>query len=195
LIEVGLERLQEGGAQTVARSLGPPLRVSALARLKGLRFLSFFSVLRLINATLLSTGPLCFDSEPRSTHCSAQRIRHTRTNLPSGFCQLENVEIMQRDFAELLGRDAEIQRKVIGRRMRPPIRDEQRVGSWPNRRCNGPLWLPRWGNKWVGFHCAAIFRQTLIQSIERRATLIQRNSDRCSGALDHKYVRRTKSFF
>ena len=30
--------------------------------------------------------------------------------------------------------------------------------------------LPSWRNKWVGFHCAAIFRQTLIQSVERRAT-------------------------
>jgi hypothetical protein len=41
--------------------------------------------------------------------------------------------------------------------------------------------LPRWRDKRVGFHCAAIFRQTVIQSVERRATLIQRNSDRCSG--------------
>ena len=29
--------------------------------------------------------------------------------------------------------------------------------------------LPRWRNKWVGFYCAAIFRQTLIQSVEGRA--------------------------
>ena len=29
--------------------------------------------------------------------------------------------------------------------------------------------LPSWRNKWVGFHCAAIFRQTLIQPVECRA--------------------------
>ena len=40
------------------------------------------------------------------------------------------------------------------------------------------LRLARWGDKWVGFHCTAVFRKTVIQSVERRATLIQRNSDR-----------------
>ena len=52
--------------------------------------------------------------------------------------------------------------------------------------------LPRWRNKWVGFYCAAIFRQTLIQSVEGRATLIQRNSDCCSGTLDDKCTGCTK---
>ena len=55
--------------------------------------------------------------------------------------------------------------------------------------------LPRWRNKWVGFYCAAIFRQTLIQSVEGRATLIQRDSDCCSGTLDDKCTGCTKSFF
>jgi hypothetical protein len=55
--------------------------------------------------------------------------------------------------------------------------------------------LPSWRNKWVGFHGAAIFRQTLIQSVERRATLIQRNSHRCSGTLDDKHTGCTESFF
>ena len=55
--------------------------------------------------------------------------------------------------------------------------------------------LPRWRNKWVGFYCAAIFRQTLIQSVEGRANLIQRNSDCCSGTLDDKCTGCTKSFF
>src|SRR6476659_8762461 len=42
--------------------------------------------------------------------------------------------------------------------------------------------LPRWRHKWVGFHCATIFRQTLIQSVKCGATLIQRNSDGRAGA-------------
>ena len=58
-----------------------------------------------------------------------------------------------------------------------------------------PLRLPRWGHKWVGFQCAAVFRQTVIQSVERRANLVQRNSDRRSGTLDHKSIGCTKSFY
>ena len=55
--------------------------------------------------------------------------------------------------------------------------------------------LPSWRNKRVGFHCAAIFYQTLFESVERRATLIQRNSDRCAGTLDDNHSGCTKSFF
>jgi hypothetical protein len=65
----------------------------------------------------------------------------------------------------------------------------------PKRTLHRMSRLPSWRNKWVGFNCAAVFRQTLIKSVERRATLIQRNSDRCSGALDDKRIGCTKSFF
>src|SRR5262249_41695431 len=56
-------------------------------------------------------------------------------------------------------------------------------------------WLSSWRNKWVRLNCATIFRQTLFQSFERRATLIQRNADRRSRALDNEHIGCTKSLF
>src|SRR5262249_13490381 len=78
--------------------------------------------------------------------------------------------------------------------IRSPMSANDQSGHEPRRGdIQWTLWLPRWRNKWVGFHCAAIFCETPVQSFERRTTLVQRNAYCGSGTLNGKRAGCTKA--